>query len=151
VLHFFGVPWPVRRVLVPLNDERRSGVLPPLIGYGSKSGLDLTVPYYFNLAPNRDLTLYPRMLSSRGVQLGGDFRYIGDGYSGQIRAELLPDDKKAGRNRWAYSIQHSQRIIQDDGVCQRQQGFGRSVSRRPDAYRLAIDPASVHAGRRRDL
>ncbi|HBO77771.1 MAG TPA: hypothetical protein DD502_06390, partial [Cupriavidus sp.] len=75
------------------------------------SGFDLTVPYYFNLAPNRDLTLYPRILSSRGVQLGEDFRYMGDGYSGRIRGEFLPDDKKAGRNRWAYSIQHYQTVI----------------------------------------
>ncbi|WP_244786697.1 LPS-assembly protein LptD [Cupriavidus pauculus] len=112
VLHFFGVPVAGAPAFsFPLNDERRSGVLPPLIGYGSKSGLDMTVPYYFNLAPNRDLTLYPRILSSRGVQLGGDYRYIGDGYAGRIRAELLPDDKKADRDRWAYSIQHSQRII----------------------------------------
>lgn len=112
VLHFFGVPIAGAPAFsFPLNDERRSGFLPPLFGYSSKSGLDLTVPYYFNLAPNRDLTIYPRLLSSRGVQLGGDYRYIGDGYSGRIRAEFLPDDKKADRDRWAYSIQHYQRII----------------------------------------
>lgn len=112
VLNFFGVPIAGAPAFsFPLNNERRSGVLPPLFGYGSNSGADLTVPYYFNLAPNRDLTLYPRILSSRGVQLGGDFRYIGDGYSGRIRAEFLPDDKKAGRDRWAYAIQHSQVIV----------------------------------------
>lgn len=112
VLRFFDVPIAGAPAFTfPLNDERRSGVLAPLFGYSSKSGLDLTVPYYFNLAPNRDLTLYPRLLSSRGVQLGEDFRYLGDGYSGRIRGEFLPDDKKAGRDRWAYSIQHTQRII----------------------------------------
>ncbi|MGX0934945.1 LPS assembly protein LptD [Cupriavidus metallidurans] len=112
VLNFFGVPIAGAPAFsFPLNSERRSGVLPPLFGYGSNSGFDLTVPYYFNLAPNRDLTLYPRILSSRGVQLGEDFRYMGDGYSGRIRGEFLPDDKKAGRNRWAYSIQHYQTVI----------------------------------------
>ncbi|RZT43098.1 LPS-assembly protein [Cupriavidus agavae] len=112
VLHFFGVPVAGAPAFTfPLNDDRRSGVLPPLMGYSSKSGFDLTVPYYFNLAPNRDLTLFPRLLSERGVQLGGDFRYLGDGYSGRLRAEFLPDDKKAGRDRWAYSFQHNQQII----------------------------------------
>jgi len=112
VLNFFGVPIAGAPAFsFPLNGERRSGVLPPLFGYGSNSGADLTVPYYFNLAPNRDLTIYPRILTSRGVQLGEDFRYVGDGYSGRIRGEFLPDDKKAGRNRWAYSIQHYQSII----------------------------------------
>ncbi|MFC4481555.1 MULTISPECIES: LPS-assembly protein LptD [Cupriavidus] len=112
VLRFFNVPIAGAPAFsFPLNDERRSGVLAPLMGYGSKSGLDLTVPYYFNLAPNRDLTLYPRLLSSRGVQLGGDYRYLGDGYSGRLRAEFLPDDRKAERDRWAYSFQHTQRII----------------------------------------
>ncbi|MEK7489083.1 MAG: LPS assembly protein LptD, partial [Pseudomonadota bacterium] len=112
VLNFFGVPIAGAPAFsFPLNSERRSGVLPPLFGYGSNSGFDLTVPYYFNLAPNRDLTIYPRILTSRGVQLGEDFRYVGAGYAGRIRGEFLPDDKKAGRNRWAYSIQHNQVII----------------------------------------
>ncbi|CAG2127324.1 LPS-assembly protein LptD [Cupriavidus plantarum] len=112
VLHFFGVPIAGAPAFsFPLNEERRSGFLPPLFGYSSRSGFDLTAPYYFNLAPNRDLTLYPRILSSRGVQLGGDFRYLGEGYSGRIRADILPDDQKADRNRWSYSIQHTQRIL----------------------------------------
>jgi len=112
VLRFFNVPIAGAPAFsFPLNDERRSGVLAPLMGYSSKSGLDLTVPYYFNLAPNRDLTLYPRLLTSRGVQLGGDYRYLGDGYSGRLRAEFLPDDRKAERDRWAYSFQHTQQII----------------------------------------
>ncbi|WP_458762965.1 LPS-assembly protein LptD [Cupriavidus basilensis] len=111
VLRFFDVPIMAAPVFsFPLNSERRSGVLPPLFGYSSRSGMDLTVPYYFNIAPNRDLTIFPRVLSSRGVQLGTDFRYIGSGYSGRIRGEFLPDDQKTKTNRWAYSIQHVQNI-----------------------------------------
>lgn len=112
VLHFFGVPVAGAPAFsFPLNSERRTGVLPPLFGYSSKSGADITVPYYFNLAPNRDLTIFPRVLTGRGVQLGEDFRYIGNGYSGRIRGEFLPDDRKAERNRWAYSIQHFQTVL----------------------------------------
>ncbi|MDF3886904.1 LPS-assembly protein LptD [Cupriavidus basilensis] len=111
VLRFFDVPIMGAPVFsFPLNSERRSGVLPPLFGYGSKSGADLTVPYYFNIAPNRDLTIFPRVLTSRGVQLGSDYRYIGEGYSGRIRGEFLPDDQKTKTNRWAYSVQHYQNI-----------------------------------------
>ncbi|MCY0857759.1 LPS-assembly protein LptD [Cupriavidus sp. D39] len=109
VLRFFDVPIMAAPVFsFPLNNERRSGVLPPLFGYSSRSGADLTVPYYFNIAPNRDLTLFPRYLSSRGAQLGSDYRYVGDGYSGRLRGEFLPDDQKTKTNRWAYSVQHTQ-------------------------------------------
>ncbi len=111
VLRFFDVPIMAAPMFsFPLNNERRSGLLPPLFGYSSRSGMDLTVPYYFNIAPNRDLTLFPRVLSSRGVQLGSDFRYLGQGYSGRIRGEFLPDDQKTRTNRWAYSVQHYQNI-----------------------------------------
>nr|WP_231907974.1 LPS-assembly protein LptD [Cupriavidus sp. USMAHM13] len=109
VMRFFDVPvFATPMMSFPLTGERRSGVLAPLFSYGSRSGFDVTVPYYFNIAPNRDLTLYPRVLTSRGFQLGEDFRYLGDGYSGRIRGEFLPDDQKTGTNRWAYSVQHSQ-------------------------------------------
>lgn len=111
VLRFFDVPiLAAPQVSFPLTDERRSGVLAPLLAYSSRSGVDLTVPYYFNIAPNRDLTLYPRVLTTRGVQLGGDYRYIGDGYSGRIRGEFLPNDKQTDSNRWLYSIQHTQNL-----------------------------------------
>jgi LPS-assembly protein len=59
----------------------------------------LTVPYYFNIAPNRDLTLYPRLISRRGLQLGAVGRYIGETeggiYEGQTLIEYLPSDRKA--------------------------------------------------------
>ncbi len=111
VLNFFGVPIAAAPAFsFPLNDDRRSGFLPPLMGYGSRSGFDLTTPYYVNIAPNRDLTIYPRLMTERGLQLGGEYRYLGQGYNGRLRAEFLPDDKKTNSNRWAYSIQHNQNL-----------------------------------------
>lgn len=92
----------------PLNEERRSGLLPPTMGVNSRSGFDLTVPYYVNIAPNRDLTLYPRLLLRRGVQLGGEFRYLGQSYEGSISGEYLPNDMTLHRDRWLYSIKHHQ-------------------------------------------
>lgn len=111
VLNFFGVPIAAAPAFsFPLNDERRSGFLAPLMGYSSRSGFDLTTPYYVNIAPNRDLTIYPRLMTERGLQLGGEYRYLGQGYNGRLRAEFLPDDKKTNSDRWAYSFQHNQNL-----------------------------------------
>ncbi|MGM3275406.1 LPS-assembly protein LptD [Ralstonia sp. 24A2] len=111
VLHFFGVPVFAAPVMdFPLNDDRRSGFLAPVFGYNSRSGADITTPYYFNIAPNRDLTLYPRLLSQRGLQLGAEYRYLDSSYAGVLRGEFLPDDREAGRNRWSIALQHTQRL-----------------------------------------
>jgi LPS-assembly protein len=77
VLEFKGVPLlGVPLLSFPLTDKRKSGVLPPTINLDNVSGLELTLPYYLNLAPNFDATLYPTLMSKRGVDLGGEFRYL---------------------------------------------------------------------------
>jgi LPS-assembly protein len=61
VLSFMGLPiLPVPTMSFPLSDKRKSGVLPPTFGLDNVSGIELTLPYYWNIAPNRDATLYPR-------------------------------------------------------------------------------------------
>jgi LPS-assembly protein len=104
----------------PLGDERKSGVLFPGIGHSSNNGYEFEVPYYFNLAPNYDLTLTPGVLSARGVQLAEDFRFLTASSHGQIDATFLPDDRKdAGDNRSYFrltditDIQHGLRIDTD--------------------------------------
>jgi LPS-assembly protein len=77
----------------PLGDERKSGILFPSFGHSSSNGYQLQVPYYFNLAPNYDLTLTPGFLSARGVQLGPEFRYLTASSHGQIEANFLPNDR----------------------------------------------------------
>ncbi len=79
----------------PLGDERKTGVLYPSLGHSGNNGFELAVPYYFNLAPNYDLTLTPGILTARGVQLSEDFRYLTASSHGQIDATFLPNDKKA--------------------------------------------------------
>jgi len=83
----------------PLGDERKSGVLFPSFGHSGSSGFDAEVPYYFNLAPNYDLTLTPGVLTARGVQLGEDFRYLTSSSHGQLDATFLPNDKQQHDNR----------------------------------------------------
>ncbi|RKF37460.1 LPS-assembly protein LptD [Paraburkholderia fungorum] len=109
VLFFQGVPifaspW----MSFPLSGERRSGILPPTFSLSSSNGFELSLPYYFNIAPNRDLTLTPRLISKRGVQLQANFRYLSPTYSGSITGEYLPDDHLTHTNRYALYIQHNQ-------------------------------------------
>jgi len=92
----------------PLSGERKSGWLAPTIGSTNKGGFELTTPYYFNIAPNRDLTLYPRMISRRGLLLGAEGRYLGQTYSGQTTVEGIAHDRVANTDRWSISSQHTQ-------------------------------------------
>ncbi|SFV15701.1 LPS-assembly protein LptD [Pseudoduganella namucuonensis] len=100
-----------------LSGARRSGWLPPIPGFGSKGRAELTVPYYFNIAPNRDLTVYPRLIARRGVQLGAHGRYIGEtdagSYAGDTFVEYLPNDKQADKDRWMIMSNHTQAIAKD--------------------------------------
>lgn len=95
-----------------LNDARKTGFLPPTIGFTGKSGLDITLPYYFNLAPNYDTTLYPRLLASRGLQLGSEFRYLMPSYQGDAALEYLPNDQTEERSRWLAALNHKHRFNQ---------------------------------------
>lgn len=91
-----------------LNNQRQSGFLAPTFGSTSKSGFDLTVPYYWNIAPNRDATIAPRVFTKRGMQLNGEFRYLEPAYNGVARVEWLPTDQVRNISRHAYSYLHNQ-------------------------------------------
>jgi LPS-assembly protein len=111
VVYFKGVPiLGAPAMSFPLSDARKSGVLPPTIGASSKGGVEVTVPYYFNIAPNRDLTLYPNLITKRGLQLGADARYLGQTYSGETRIEGLANDQQTNTNRWAVASTHVQNL-----------------------------------------
>lgn len=111
VLEFKGVPILGAPYLsFPLTDKRKSGVLPPTINIDNVSGLELTLPYYLNIAPQFDATLYPTIMSKRGVDLGGEFRYLQPLYSGQLRAAYMPSDRLRNRDRWGYALQHQHRV-----------------------------------------
>ena len=86
------LPW----VEFPLSSERKSGFLTPVLGSSGARGFDATMPYYFNLAPNYDATLTPRIMTKRGFQLGGQFRYLLAEGTGDMEAEYLPHDQQTG-------------------------------------------------------
>jgi LPS-assembly protein len=107
VLSFKGVPiLPVPAISFPLSDKRKSGVLPPTIGVDSVNGAELSVPYYWNIAPNRDATLTPTVMAERGVDLGTEFRYLEPTYSGVVRANYMPSDRLRGADRWGLAFVH---------------------------------------------
>ncbi len=95
-----------------LNNARRSGFLAGNFSASSKNGLDVTLPYYWYLAPNYDVTFYPRYMAKRGLQLGAEGQYMDYNYRGTLRFEFMPKDDLADRSRHAYSWVHSQNLGQ---------------------------------------
>jgi len=79
-------------IAFPLGGERQSGLLFPSFGHSGNNGYQFELPYYFDLAPNYDATLTPGLMSRRGVQLGGEFRYLDASSHAQIEENFLPND-----------------------------------------------------------
>lgn len=106
VLEFLGVPILGLPVLsFPLTDERKSGWLPPtLLPVDSRNGFTLGVPYYWNIAPNRDATLTPIVYTRRGLALDAEFRYLEPRHQGRLNLHLLPDDRAVNRSRHALDV-----------------------------------------------
>ena len=105
VLQFLGVPILGLPVLsFPLTDDRKSGWLPPTVGLDSRSGFELGVPYYWNIAPNRDATFTPTVLTRRGLALDSEFRYLEPRHNGRLRLHLLPDDRTISNTRFAWEV-----------------------------------------------
>jgi LPS-assembly protein len=106
-LDFKGVPvLYVPYFSFPINDQRKTGFLTPIIGSGDNTGFDVAVPYYLNLAPNYDMTLAPRYMRERGTQLRSDFRYLLRNSRGEFGFEWLPDDEETQTTRRYANLQH---------------------------------------------
>jgi len=96
-----------------LDNRRKTGFLAPSYGVSDERGVELVAPWYWNIAPNRDLTLSPRFMSERGMQLNTEFRYLEKhpehAYQGDLNVEYLPDDRRADRSRYNLALNHSHR------------------------------------------
>ncbi|WP_415886995.1 LPS assembly protein LptD [Neptuniibacter sp. QD37_6] len=91
----------------PIDDRRKSGFLYPTIGYSTDDGLDISVPYYFNIAPNMDDTLTARHMSDRGLLLENEFRYMNDWSSNTLNTAYLSNDNTLNEDRWLLNIEHN--------------------------------------------
>jgi len=108
VLRFLGVPiLAAPGFSFPLGDERKSGWLPPHVGADNRSGIELAVPYYFNLAPNFDATLTPFVMTRRGFGADGELRWLGNALRAELSGSLLPHDRVEGQERWAAQLNAS--------------------------------------------
>ncbi|PYD07487.1 LPS-assembly protein LptD, partial [Pseudomonas syringae pv. syringae] len=114
----------------PTNRDRKSGFLMPIVGYSNVGGADLGIPYYWNMAPNYDMTLVPHLYTKRGLMLGGQFRYLTSKSTGTFNGNFLPKDKAFGRflqdnevefpqirglstNRWEVNFVDSTQFLSD--------------------------------------
>ncbi|MBK3456141.1 MULTISPECIES: LPS-assembly protein LptD [Pseudomonas] len=89
-------------IYFPIDDRRQSGFLPPSFSSGGESGFTLVTPYYFNLAPNYDATLYPQYMTKRGMLMEGEFRYLTKSSEGQFGGAYLNDDSDERKKQSDY-------------------------------------------------
>ncbi len=119
------LPW----LSFPLDNVRKTGFLFPSLGSNSRSGAEITAPWYWDIAPNYDLTLEPSIYSRRGLDAAGDARYMTDDQSGELIWHYLPHDSEAA----AEGINHADRsyvhLVQ--------------TAELPDNVRVHIDAANV--------
>ena len=94
---------------VPVGKERLTGFLYPSVSYGSRDGFELETPFYWNIAPNYDMTITPKYMSNRGLQLNSNFRYLTELGSGSLSGEYLGNDQEASDldPRWGFNWSHN--------------------------------------------
>lgn len=111
-ISFMGVPilyspW----MDFPLGHQRKSGFLAPVFGGTTKGGTEITLPYYWSIAPNYDATLSPRIISKRGVQFNNEFRYLEPTFRGEAHLDILPNDALTNRTRLRLALKHQQNLF----------------------------------------
>jgi LPS-assembly protein len=156
VLRFLGVPILAAPSLsFPLSSARKSGWLPPNIFLDNRSGFELGVPYYWNIAPQRDATLTPFVMTKRGVGVDGEFRYLEPGHAGRINVNLLPSDRVFGHSRWGLNLNNdghlgdwryrlkSERVSDDD--------YWKDLSRRVESQTQRLLASDFTLNRQREL
>lgn len=115
------LPW----LSFPLGNVRKTGFLFPTFGNTSRGGLQLSVPFYWNMAPNADLTLVPTEFQHRGIDIGGELRWLTRHQYTELTWDYLPNDTSylGGRSRGRIKL--------------------RSVMNLPRGLRLTLDGENV--------
>ncbi|MGZ5050886.1 MAG: LPS assembly protein LptD [Methylobacter sp.] len=96
----------------PTDDRRLSGFLSPSFGNTRRAGFTMSMPYYWNIAPNYDAMFRPRYLSNRGVLFGGDFRYLTEMTNGRADLEYMPHDSQLDKARYLATIKNNTQFSQ---------------------------------------
>lgn len=85
-------------------EGRKSGFLAPAFGDSSTSGFELSMPYYWNIAPHRDATLTPKYMSRRGLLMQTEFRFLNEKSFGQVEIAHINDDRIFGEDRTSVNM-----------------------------------------------
>jgi len=91
----------------PISDKRRSGLLFPEFGTSNTRGVEFAQPWYWNIAPDMDAIITPRVMAARGVELGGEYRYLTRSTNGELQGAYLANDKTTDEER--YQVRYQQR------------------------------------------
>jgi LPS-assembly protein len=83
----------------------------PEFGVSSSRGIELGVPWYWNIAPNQDAIIEPRYMERRGLALGGNYRYLTRSTRGTLTGNYLPDDDVIDEDRYQYRYQQLSSIL----------------------------------------
>ena len=105
-IEFMNVPFIYLPYLSFPLKGRKTGFLVPSFGDSTTSGYELNVPYYINIAPNRDATISPKYLEKRGLQYIAEYRYLHENSAGEMNIEFLPDDDLELDDRFYGSYEH---------------------------------------------
>jgi len=110
-LRFKGIPllytpW----ISFPVGDQRKSGLLFPTIGNSGKTGFEVAVPWYWNIAPNMDATITGRIMTARGIRVDPEFRYLTERSRGILDVEFMPYDNDTGDSRSLIEYAHITRF-----------------------------------------
>lgn len=82
-------PW----MILPVKRSRQTGFLFPAISTSDRDGFGIDLPFFINLSPSSDITVYPEYMAERGLMGGLEFRYVVDQNSkGGFMANYLNDD-----------------------------------------------------------
>ncbi len=93
-----------------LDNRRKTGLLAQTLGTSGKSGFEVSLPFYWNIAENHDATITPKIFTKRGFQLGAEGRYLEPTFFGQLDGEYLPNDRIRDRDRYFLGLRHSQQL-----------------------------------------
>jgi len=111
VLSLYSVPVLYTPYLqFPIGNERMSGFLAPTIGRSDTNGTTVSLPWYWNIAPNQDATITPTSYWKRGVLLDTEYRYLQEWVDGEINTSYLPNDDRFGEDRLAIDQTHNLQV-----------------------------------------
>jgi len=89
----FYIPY----MTVPVSDKRKTGFLYPSFSTSTTNGFEVSAPYYWNIAPEYDLTFTPNYMTNRGLFTKTEFRYLaGEAQNGRLNFEYLGSDRMIG-------------------------------------------------------